>query len=294
MKIEALKEFTNILISAKRYDIVNEMTVLTSRTNIPDDKVKLKSLLIKTAKANKFSDKDYYNWGYPGYNDKKENEEQLAKFKTFKLGYCYRDDGDNYICYNFKDDTFHFFNHEESGCDNMNRKAWSIDKVYNFIKEALNEASTSTLISTKRYDISNEAAKIINKKNPGGCQYPCSNLKIKGVNVSIRDGKGVNMEEQLSYLEKDISVVKANLGKVFKDYFLPWVIAKEDIDLKEAAKGLKLYDIEFSHSNKRNVSEFEFCFEAIKGTSIAKIADAVALVITVSDGKISKTSAHDI
>lgn len=277
MKIESIKEFTDILISAKRYDIVNEMTVLTTRSNIPDDKVKLKSLLIKTAKANKFTDRDYYNWGYPGYNDKKENEEQLSKFKTYQLGYCYRDDGDNYICYNFKDDTFHYFDHEESGCDNMNRRAWTIDKVYSFMKEVLSES-----------------AKIINKTNPGGCQYPCSNLKIKGVNVSIRDGKGVNMEEQLSYLEKDISVVKSSLGKIFKDYFLPWVIAKEDIDLKEAAKGLKLYDIEFTHSNKRNVSEFEFCFEAIKGTAIAKIADAVALVIYVSDGKVSKTSAHDI
>ena len=112
-----------------------ESAILDTRSKLPEDKDKLRKLFIQTAKSNRFKEKDYNVWGNPGYNDEKENQSQLNKFKNYKLGYCFRDDGDNYICYNFESDTFHFFDHEESGCDNMSRKAWSLEKIISYINE---------------------------------------------------------------------------------------------------------------------------------------------------------------
>lgn len=133
--IKAISEYVDVLISARRYDIINEAKIIDSITNLPlEDLSKLKNLFIKTAKSNRFNDNDYKNWGNPGYKDKEENERLYNKFKSYKLGYCFRDYGDNYICYNFETDTFHFFDHEEHGCENMERKAWSIERIAKYIK----------------------------------------------------------------------------------------------------------------------------------------------------------------
>ena len=151
----------------------------------------------------------------------------------------------------------------------------------------------NTLISSRRYDIMNEA-KIISKKNPGGCGYPCTDIKFRGVNISIREYKGVNMEEQITGLEKDFPLIKSQFLSKFKQVFIPWVIGKDDISDHDVINGLKLYDIEYHYSKAYNESEFEFCYSTITNSNLEKILGntAIGFNIEIVSGKIDKCSVH--
>lgn len=166
--------------------------------------------------------------------------------------------------------------------------------IHNYINECLTEKRSqikkNNVCESVLFMI--EGAKIINKTNPNGCGYPCSNLKFKGINISIRDHKGIDMEKQLLQLEKDYPIMKSIFEKKYKEVFIPWVKGKDEISDHDIIKGLKLYDIEYHYSEKNNKSEFEFCYEAINGSNVKKILDVVAFNMEIIDGKIDKCSAH--
>ena len=104
---------------------------------------KMKKDLIKCANSNKFKDKDYSNWS--GIDD------DINEFKSYKLGYCFCDEGSNYIVYSNKTETFYEFDHEEDGLYNIKNNKISLNEIkeivdeYNlrYFKESalLNEAS---------------------------------------------------------------------------------------------------------------------------------------------------------
>ena len=115
--------------------IVNE----SARKNLPSfqyflkfNKNELKEKLISIANNHRFNDFDYNFWGNPGYNDENENQIQLTKFKTYKLGYCFSDKSGNYIVFNFNSKAFYYFDHELSGLSNL-ESTWNLNKIYNYI-----------------------------------------------------------------------------------------------------------------------------------------------------------------
>ena len=96
----------------------------------------LRDKLISVANKHRFDNSDYAYWGNPGYKDENENQVQLSKFKSYKLGYCLTDGDGNYIVFNFNSKTFCYFDHEYTGLDNL-KSTWNISKIFNFIQKSL-------------------------------------------------------------------------------------------------------------------------------------------------------------
>ena len=96
----------------------------------------LRDKLISVANKHRFDNSDYAYWGNPGYKDENENQAQLSKFKSHKLGYCLTDGDGNYIVFNFNSKTFCYFDHEYTGLDNL-KSTWNISKIFNFIQKSL-------------------------------------------------------------------------------------------------------------------------------------------------------------
>jgi hypothetical protein len=62
----------------------------------------MKKDLIKIANKNKFTDYDYEIWCPSDYT-----KDQIDDKKSLLIGYCYVDEGDNYIVYSNKNDKFY-------------------------------------------------------------------------------------------------------------------------------------------------------------------------------------------
>ena len=113
----------------------------TGKVSKPDtsDLKKLRSQLIKAAKSKKFTKADYKRWGNPGYGDG-DDERKEKEFSKYKLGFCYCDMGDNYFVYDFTNNCFYFFDHEEIGLDNIKNKK-SIEQIAKYIDNDLESYS---------------------------------------------------------------------------------------------------------------------------------------------------------
>lgn len=122
------------MIYGEKFLILNESSIITlygrydknQRLNTSDIK-KMRAQLIKCAESHKFSDKDYKNWT--------NNDENVDDLKKYKLGYCWVDDGDDYIVYCFNNEKFYEFDHESSGLININNNILSDESLRSKIAE---------------------------------------------------------------------------------------------------------------------------------------------------------------
>ena len=118
--IKPIHEYINTLISAKRYDICNENSIIRVNSkfdvNIFNTPMDFENKLILAAKNNRFDTNQYKDW-----LEDEQKDSKLLQFMKYKLGYCLRDDGGNYICYSFFTKKFYEFNHETFELSDMNK-----------------------------------------------------------------------------------------------------------------------------------------------------------------------------
>ena len=86
-------------------------------------------VLIKRASEHMLSDV-HYGREASSYNDEKE----ISECKKYKLGYAWRDPGDNYILYSFSKKKFYFNDHECGLLENLKRGPISENEVLTKIK----------------------------------------------------------------------------------------------------------------------------------------------------------------
>jgi len=98
-----------------------------------DDLQEMRKALVKCAKCNMFTKDDYENW-----NPDEDDPKVIKKFSSYKLGYCWEDEGGNYFVYSVKTDRFYFFNHEQSGIENVEDGPISLE----YIKKEVDEFNT--------------------------------------------------------------------------------------------------------------------------------------------------------
>ena len=103
-------------------------------------KDELKKKLIETAKANKFTDKNY-NGSSQTYGTGDEYTKRYQKInnalRKLDLGFCISDPGGNYIVYSFTRNKFYFFDHERDGLENIKNDI-SIDNIIKHIESFKN------------------------------------------------------------------------------------------------------------------------------------------------------------
>ena len=104
----------------------------------------------------------------------------------------------------------------------------------------------NTLINARRYEIMNESAKLIGKKNK--LNYDLTNLKIGGQNIGVENSS----DEIFSHLEKDYQVIKKNYQNHIKNDLIPWIKSVDknsNISDEQIMKEINLISVSYSYDS---------------------------------------------